>query len=346
MKGSLDKFKEIRRQHGQLLRSVPQSAEVSKETVEQVQEIISEIISAGREVGDQDERDYLQNLLSFWGNWMYSHTRSYPSSQLEPYLGVDDDEETEMGGVKDIREPLDVKDHAGWKTFFNVTPSLLGTKTRVDYTKLLRWVIGAMIGLVVIVIVSVQVGKGILPNDPTSTKIPQKTEDINAPNSTATPLEIFPTLGPLTQEPAVETEIVMLQLPNSRGVSQGMISVQLIAPAIDQIVKTGKEFEVGIAFFGMQPEWKMFYFLTNVEDQTTAIFPASWAVKSASEQGIWTAGISIKDTGLYTVGVVVTTSKSAYATISRLATGEFKLKTLPADGIIVFSNLGRISGVK
>jgi hypothetical protein len=52
--------------------------------VSQVEELIEQMRQSGAQVAAIEDRDYLQSLLTFWGNWVFKQTRMYPNTDLYP----------------------------------------------------------------------------------------------------------------------------------------------------------------------------------------------------------------------------------------------------------------------
>jgi hypothetical protein len=69
--------------HRALLEAVEKADDPAR-LVERVQEMIEEARRAGANVATPQERDYLQSLLNFWGNWVFNHTRLFPNVDLYP----------------------------------------------------------------------------------------------------------------------------------------------------------------------------------------------------------------------------------------------------------------------
>lgn len=52
--------------------------------VRDVKTWIEQVRRTGETISALDERDYLQSLLTFWGNWVYQQTRVFPNIDLYP----------------------------------------------------------------------------------------------------------------------------------------------------------------------------------------------------------------------------------------------------------------------
>ncbi len=75
-------FSQIRAQHTAYLRRSGEGAP-SPELVAELQNFVESARLAGQDIVDDDDRDYLRSLLTFWGNWLYNQTRTYPNTNLE-----------------------------------------------------------------------------------------------------------------------------------------------------------------------------------------------------------------------------------------------------------------------
>jgi hypothetical protein len=69
--------------HRALLTRVEQAA-TPAELVGDTEILIEQVRRAGSSISAPAERDYLQSLLTFWGNWTYKQTRVYPNTDLYP----------------------------------------------------------------------------------------------------------------------------------------------------------------------------------------------------------------------------------------------------------------------
>jgi len=69
--------------HQTLLNRV-QSGNVDDDLVAAAQSTMEQMRQMGGRVGGISERDYLQSLLSFWGNWLFNQTGVYPNTSLYP----------------------------------------------------------------------------------------------------------------------------------------------------------------------------------------------------------------------------------------------------------------------
>src|SRR5574341_1606836 len=75
-------FSTIRTKHAELLRQSSQGA-VAPDFIKEIRKFVESVRIAGREIVNEDDRDYLRSLLTFWGNWLYNQTRTYPNTNLE-----------------------------------------------------------------------------------------------------------------------------------------------------------------------------------------------------------------------------------------------------------------------
>lgn len=69
--------------HRALLERV-ERADNPAELVGDTEVLIDQVRRAGANITAADARDYLQSLLTFWGNWVYKQTRVYPNVDLYP----------------------------------------------------------------------------------------------------------------------------------------------------------------------------------------------------------------------------------------------------------------------
>lgn len=69
--------------HQSLLKRV-QAGSADDDIVTAAQSALEQMRQIGERVGSISERDYLQSLLSFWGNWLFNQTGIYPNTSLYP----------------------------------------------------------------------------------------------------------------------------------------------------------------------------------------------------------------------------------------------------------------------
>jgi hypothetical protein len=69
--------------HQSLLNRV-QAGNVDDDVLSAAQSTLEQMRQTGARVGSISERDYLQSLLSFWGNWLFNQTGVYPNTSLYP----------------------------------------------------------------------------------------------------------------------------------------------------------------------------------------------------------------------------------------------------------------------
>jgi hypothetical protein len=69
--------------HRALLSRVEKAAS-PPELVGDTEILIEQVRRAGASISASAERDYLQSLLTFWGNWIYKQIRIYPNTDLYP----------------------------------------------------------------------------------------------------------------------------------------------------------------------------------------------------------------------------------------------------------------------
>lgn len=78
-----DFIEQIYRTHTDLLSQIEQSPDPTAHS-DAVRLLIEQSRQAGAYVAAPNEREYIQSVLSFWGSWLYRHTRIYPNIDLYP----------------------------------------------------------------------------------------------------------------------------------------------------------------------------------------------------------------------------------------------------------------------
>src|SRR5262245_472700 len=69
--------------HQDLLKQAETSSDPAS-LVSQVEDLIEQMRQSGAQVAAIEDRYYLQSLLTFWGNWVFKQTRTYPNTDLYP----------------------------------------------------------------------------------------------------------------------------------------------------------------------------------------------------------------------------------------------------------------------
>jgi hypothetical protein len=76
----------LREKHLSLLER-SQQKELGKETLQEIETFLAEVRDSGTDVFDPQQRDLLRSFLTYWGNFVYEGTGSYPGMKLTPYSG-------------------------------------------------------------------------------------------------------------------------------------------------------------------------------------------------------------------------------------------------------------------
>ncbi|GEM_PF-3084922 len=69
--------------HHDLLQKVEHTDDVAA-LVPAAESLIERVRRLGTSVAAPQTRDYLASMLNFWGSWLYSHTRTFPNTDLYP----------------------------------------------------------------------------------------------------------------------------------------------------------------------------------------------------------------------------------------------------------------------
>ncbi|MBI3244423.1 MAG: hypothetical protein HYZ49_19260 [Chloroflexi bacterium] len=307
-------FSEIRARHADLLKAAPASGAGTPERLAEIRSFIEAARLAGRQVTDEDDREYLRGLLTFWGNTVYNQTRTYPNVNLELFAG--------KPGLKSVKPGEGVKAES--------TPPASGGNP-------VMWFVLAGLFLIVIVFVAVPVILSGLSGQAGPTAEP------GASPATLTAIaEIgvptFDSLG--TPEPNSTPT-----LPGTGGGGGSVsplsfISVQLIKPAFDEVVAVGQPVEIGGTYSNLQTGWRLFYVVTDFETGDSIILPESLPIDVDGSTGVWTATTALPRPGLYSVSVYIATSSSEIARLQAWAdSAKAVTPSEEYDGVILFRDL-------
>jgi len=275
-------FAKLRARHTALLRSLPMDREIKPENITAVQEIVVDIRQAGRQVVNEDDREYLRGLLSFWGNWLYNQTRTYPNTNLEPPAHP----ALVEAGPPPVMEELEVKAAAG------------GLRAR--FARMGAWTVGGIVVVAVLCVAGLWFGttrlnaaSDMLPeaSELEATRYEQVVEVPVEPSATLNPFPTPTALPPATAllSPAAQPSSTALPFPTPTGASAnaaeeatippllpvtgggggsqgaaGIISVQLVDPSgFFAEWAAGQAAPIRLAYINMQYGWTLFFVLQN-----------------------------------------------------------------------------------
>ncbi len=313
-------FSEIRARHAELLKAAPASGAYTLDQLAQVRSFVEAVRLAGRHVADDDDREYLRGLLTFWGNVVYNQIRTYPNINLELAIaGVAAMTGQEPPPVK--AEPTPPRGCVG-----------PGTVRRFLLSGLL------VIIMLIVVFAVVFVGAGLFNRA--------------AGSATGTPPAAFEATrtaeavvaAPTSNFPATPTVVTAPTLPATGGGGGGSpfssISVQLIKPEFGDTVPVGQPVEIGGTYSNLQAGWRLFYVITNFETGDSFILPKSLTIDFDGSVGVWTATTTFSKPGAYGVSIYVATSHSEIERLQEWAdTAKIVASDEEYDGVIFFRDL-------
>jgi hypothetical protein len=76
-------LEQIYQAHGDLLARVEQSSDETT-LAANARALIDQARRAGTHIAGAQDREYIQSVLAFWGNWVYRQTKVYPNTELYP----------------------------------------------------------------------------------------------------------------------------------------------------------------------------------------------------------------------------------------------------------------------
>lgn len=85
----MDEFERLVRQHLALQAQVAKDPRAIK--LAEVETLLADTRSAGREVAEVDRREHLRAILRYWGAFVYEQTGEYPATQLAPFAMAEPD---------------------------------------------------------------------------------------------------------------------------------------------------------------------------------------------------------------------------------------------------------------
>ena len=359
-------FSAIRSRHAELLRAAPDTGAVTPEHLRAIEAFVESIRLAGRGVADEDDREYLRSLLSFWGNWLYGQTRTYPNTNLEPAWG-------DVVGRDVVR--------ANRSTTVTFGPSPV-TLAMIGLSLVLAIGLLALIFLVIVPVFNgAPAGRPtatspsvtssptlatpatplpqILPSD-TPTLVPPPTERVGVTATTTAvaasgdlPTPTAHTLS-ATRTPTPEGSFLPDFTPGTGGggfVSIPVISVQVIgvAPAAiggDNQVYAGRPVVIQGTYFNFQAGWRLFYGVTDYATGETRIAGDTLTIESDGQSGAFYADTSFLNPGSYGISLFVATTRDTAAYLQRLAEAN---APIPPDanleGVIRFADLRFVEAV-
>jgi hypothetical protein len=357
-------FPNLRTRHTELLRRSGQGA-LAPDSIKEIRGFVEAVRLAGREVVDEEDRDYLRSLLTFWGNWLYNQTRTYPNTNLEMFTA-----EAAAARAKEVVEEIG----AGGP---------IGTEQRNQL------IIGGL-AAVVLVVVAVLILGGLmvllLPRMafvPATQPIEQTVEAISTtlsaptepPPSTATPLptgtpsptpEIAvmvsptqtataaPSAAPTQTRQPTPTGLIpqtfpsptVTALPDTGGGGfgappVGILSVQIIEPQSEAAAFAVNEpITISASFYNLQFGWQLFFVITRLDTAESLILPDSLPIQNDGATGAVSVRAALSEPGLYTIGVYIATSQQEIRRLQRWAdAGVAVPPETQYDGVILFRDL-------
>ena len=317
-------FSSIRAKHAEMLKAA--TGTVTSERIDAVKDLIESVRMAGRSVRDEDDREYLRSLLTFWGNWVYNQTRTYPNTNLEVYAGEAPVKRMEAapGGA---RAPAAMKPSVPAQVMPTVPKEAEATVKSsvkppppVAASPAWLWPVIGLLGLVALLVIVVIVVLG--------------------SRVAAAPVPGTPTAAPLT----VPTRLPdTTELPATGGGGGGSpftsIAVKVTAPKPGETVPVGQPVEIGGTFVNLQTGWRLFYVISD-DAGNSIILPHSLTMEEDGETGVWTATATLPRAGFYTVSVYIATSNAEKERLQRWADqGQVVTPTEQYDGVILFRDL-------
>lgn len=316
-------FSAIRAKHAEMLKATTGAA--TPERLISVKDLIESVRMAGRTVHDEDDREYLRSLLTFWGNWVYNQTRTYPNTNLEVYVGEAPVKRMAAAPGGAGTTPMAVKPPVSPQVMPTAPKETAAVKAAPSVAASPAWLWPA-IGLLGLVALLVIIGVVVLGSRVAA-----------APGSrTPTAAQLtFPVLG---TPPLVTTD-----LPATGGGGFGSpftsLAVQVTTPKPGEIVPVGQPVEIGGTFVNLQTGWRLFYVISD-DAGNSIILPHSLTMEADGETGVWTATATFPKAGFYTVSVYIATSKAEKERLQRWADGgQVVTSDEQYDGVILFRDL-------
>jgi hypothetical protein len=275
----------LRERHQDLLKRLEAAKEQST-LVPDAEQFLAACRESGRQIADPADREYLHGLMSFWANWLFAQTRTYPDTTLFP-----PDEEALAQKANQTMYPPQT-----------VPIPLPGASLLPSW---LLWA-GAAVAAFVLLVGLILAGRGVY-------------RGITSAAATAVPVVIegtpgvepgTPTAPPVEQvvEAVVDTEVLT---------GSGTLFVQVVSPPPGQVVYTGDEIAVQLTYSNLQPDWQVF--LTMQRGTAGLLIPlTSFPVTAESKTGLWEARITIpRVPNKYYIGALVATTSQAAALIEQ-----------------------------
>ena len=362
-------FSDIRAKHAECLRLCNQAA-ISPELIADIRKFVEDVRLAGRDIVDDDDREYLRSLLTFWGNWIYNQTRTYPNTNIEPFTA----EAAAMHG-REAAEKI-----------IKGQPVSQGQRNRLIIGGAILLGLIGVIAVVALVVGALPLMFGANTRPPTgtasvaiqltveainvqNTEIASGMETLSAPTDTPlptetavvvnTPISVEPSPPPIgitatSTRPAVPSAPppppgpptpTPSQLPATGGGGfapppVGIISVQIIEPQNAAEARAGDAINIGGTYFNLQAGWRMFYVVTRFDTAESVIVPSSVEATEDGATGAWTTRTVIDIPGLYSISVFIATSRESAAQLQRWAdAGKLIPPETQYDGVILFRDL-------
>lgn len=352
-------FATLRSKHTDTLRRC-EVGPITPELIKEVERFIETVRQAGRDIADEDDREYLRSLLTFWGNWFYNQTRKYPNTNLELVTP-----EVAAAHGRDVAAKI-------------VKGAPVGSRTQN------RLLIGGgvvMLGLVALIASAALVvatlpllfGSGQI--SPTQIAVAQTVAAITTETaiagvqaatqqppatavvvSSATPAPTLPATLTLTVPPpviATSTRVASgLPTPTPEfGIGGGgftpdigFLSVQVVEPAPDESFVVGQPFNIGAAYSNLQPGWTLFYVFDPLLGGDSFVASQSFEVGDFDGTGLWTESVQLDQPGYYNIGVFIATSADSRQQLQPYAEAGAPLPDdFNFEGIIVFRGLTTMS---
>jgi hypothetical protein len=319
-------FSAIRAKHAEMLRAT--SGPATPESIASVKNLVESVRMAGRSVQDEDDREYLRSLLTFWGNWVYNQTRTYPNTNLEVFVGEGPVKRMETGSGGAGAAPTMATPPMGMRPVTKeAEPSAesASPSRSVAASPMWLWPVVGVLALAALGIIFVVAFIGLR----NISGGPQSGEQ----TATAAANQ-FP-----TQLPAPTLTLLPDTGGGGGGSSFSNIAVQVTSPDPGATLPVGQPVEIGGTFVNLQAGWRLFYVITDPDGNAT-ILPRSLVVESDGSTGVWMATATLPRADIYSVSVYIATSNAEKERLQRWADeGKVVTPDEAYDGVILFRDL-------
>jgi hypothetical protein len=295
--------------HRELLKKVEESIDPPA-MLEQVEQLIEQIRRAGARTADFQERDYMQSLLTFWGNWVYNQTRVYPNTDLYP------------PAPETPRAPSDVLQPNREQNFNPPAPAQTVESSGVS---------PITIGLVIIAFALILILLLVLPG---------RQQEVNS-FTTPTP---EPAATTMIDEAGDEPSFAALGVAENAAITEPFIMVNVASPAEGQVFEAGEAITLNGVYANLRPNWRVFFVVQREgDDLSLMLVDGGYSAIVDYPTGTWEApnSFELSGAGNYFVGVLLAITPEAMETLTESYQQQTSLDTLP-EGVIPFLRLRSI----